>query len=75
MIKVNGAFATRWREEWETAERMTRHDSSGCHQRAVELFLDAMKYEIAKVIFPEVVTNGEYHPPKAQAAPGPHAKA
>jgi hypothetical protein len=51
MIRVKGAFATRWREEWKTAGDLTRHGySSGEYQQQVEYFLEAMKYDITEVL-------------------------
>jgi hypothetical protein len=74
MIRLRGAFVTRLYEEWEASRAANLHrnkppynesHSFGDEHRRVEYFLEAMKYEIAKVIFPEVVPNGQYHPSKA----------
>ena len=54
MIKVSGAFVTRWHENWEIATSMAEPiDSYGDEQRRIEYFLESMKYDLAAVLLSE----------------------
>lgn len=72
MISITGAFVTKWYEQLKLAEGMAGkggyRESYGDRHRAVQYFLDAMKYELAEVLFPEVMLGGaglrcRGHPP------------
>jgi hypothetical protein len=64
VISLSGAFITRFEEEEEIARRM----SHGGRRERVELFVEAMKYELAKVLMPEVVPNATISLPQSGAS-------
>jgi hypothetical protein len=81
MIRVSGAFVTKFEEALSRAEAngsryevpeddsmRSLHIKAHCipHKLAIEEFLEEMKYELAQVIFPEVMPGARISLPKPQ---------
>lgn len=55
-MRLNGAFVSKFLEEWSHSQDIHGSRRSwGDEHRIVERFMEAMKYELAAVIIPEVI--------------------